>query len=95
MPEHPCEAVNRSKGKYVRGEAHANGMESFRSLLKRGYYGTHRRMSSQHLKSYMAEFAGRHNCRNADTADRMLGMPRGLTGRLLTWKALTGVPAAA
>ena len=34
------EAVEHSVGEYVRGEVHTNGMESFWSALKRGYYGT-------------------------------------------------------
>ena len=31
------EAVNRSKGEYVRDDVHINGIESFWALLKRGY----------------------------------------------------------
>ncbi len=33
--------VKHSVKEYVNGEAHINGMESFWSLLKRGYYGTY------------------------------------------------------
>ena len=39
LPRH--EAVKHSVGEYVRGMAHTNGIESFWSLLKRGYYGTY------------------------------------------------------
>ena len=34
------EAVMHSAGEYVRDDVHTNGMESFWSLLKRGYIGT-------------------------------------------------------
>ena len=34
------EVVNPSYGEYVRGDAHTNGIESFWTPLKRGYYGT-------------------------------------------------------
>ena len=39
------EAVKHSVGEYVRGQAHTNGIESFWSMLKRGYYGTYHKMS--------------------------------------------------
>ena len=32
--------MNHSAGEYVRGMAHTNGVESFWSMLKRGYQGT-------------------------------------------------------
>ena len=63
------EAVNHSANEYVRGQAHTNGMESFWSMLKRGYHGTYHHMSPKHLDRYVAEFSGRHNVREADTAD--------------------------
>ena len=43
LPQH--ESVNHSAGEYVRGKAHVNGMESFWSMLRRGYYGTFHKMS--------------------------------------------------
>ena len=65
------EKVRHSVGEYVRGKVHTNGMESFWSMLKRGYHGTYHRMSYKHLQRYVAEFAGQHNIRNMDTADQM------------------------
>ena len=38
------EAVKHSIGEYVRGQAHTNGIESFWSMLKRGYYGTYHKL---------------------------------------------------
>ena len=37
--------VRHSVGEYVNDKVHVNGMESFWSMLKRGYYGTCHRMS--------------------------------------------------
>lgn len=40
LPNHT--SVNHGVGQYVRGMAHTNGLESFWSMMKRGYYGTQR-----------------------------------------------------
>ena len=98
MPEFTHEAVNHSAGEYVRGSVHTNGIESFRSLFKRGYYGTYHHMSGQHLRRYLAEFSGRNRVRKADTAEQMRVLARGLVGQVLTWDMLAGragCPAAA
>ena len=58
--------VKHSVGEFVKGQAHTNGIESFWSLFKRGYYGTYHKMSPAHLDRYVNEFAGRHNQREAD-----------------------------
>ena len=42
------QAVAHGVGEYVNGQAHINGMESFWSMLKRGYVGTYHRMSPEH-----------------------------------------------
>ena len=65
------ETVKHSISEYVNGMAHTNGIESFWSLLKRGYHGTYHHMSEKHLGRYVGEFAGRHNDRPADTIDQM------------------------
>ncbi len=95
MEEFPHEAVKHSGGEYVRGAAHTNGIESFWSLFKRGLYGTYHRMSVRHLGRYLTEFAGRRNDRDCDTAERMRRMARGLVGRTLTYRQLTGKAAVA
>ena len=95
MEEFAHEAVKPSAGEYVRGQAHVNGLESFRALLKRGYHGTYHHMSPQHLKRYVTEFAGRYNNRRADTAEQMRRMVHGLLGKTLTYRHLTGQTAAA
>ena len=84
------EAVNHSAGEYVRGAVHTNSIESFWALFERGLYGTYHHMSGQHLRRYLAEFSGRHNVRELDTADQMGRLAGGLHGRRLTWKMLAG-----
>ena len=82
------EAVSHGAGEYVRGEVGINGMESFWSLLKRGYVGTFHRMSPEHVHRYLAEFVGRHNVRDLDTIDQMAGMVRGWEGKRLRYPDL-------
>ncbi len=65
------ETVKHSVGEYVRGKAHTNGVESFWSMLKRGYIGTYHHMSPQHLQRYVDEFSGRHNVRELNTLQQM------------------------
>ena len=64
------EAANHSVSEYVRDQAHTNGIESFWSMLKRGYHGTYHHMSAKHLDRYVTEFAGRHNDRERDAVSR-------------------------
>ena len=64
------ESVNHSRGEYVRGDVHANGIEAFRALLKCGYDGTCHSMSRKHLHRYVNEFGGRYNSRGKSLLDR-------------------------
>ena len=82
------EAVKHSIGEYVRDQAHTNGMESFWSMLKRGYHGTYHHMSPKHLDRYVNEFSGRHNVREKDTADQMAHTAKGMVGKRLRYKDL-------
>lgn len=82
------EAVNHSAGEYIRGPAGINGMESFWSNLKRAHKGTFHKISPKHLDRYVAEFAGKHNCRDADTLDQMAGVAFGLAGKRLRYSDL-------
>lgn len=89
IPRHH-EAVKHGVGEYVRGMAHTNSMESFWSMLKRGYVGTYHQMSPKHLDRYVTEFAERHNVREQDTVDQMSGLARGMVGKRLTYRELVG-----
>lgn len=82
------EAVRHSVGEYVKDQAHTNGIESFWSMLKRGYVGTYHNMSVKHLDRYVSEFAGRHNARPLDTIKQMECIAQGLVGKRLQYKEL-------
>ena len=82
------ESVQHSVSEYVRGQAHTNGIESFWSMLKRGYYGTFHKFSSKHLDRYVQEFAGRHNLRERDTIDMMGAVVLGMDGKRLKYNDL-------
>ena len=71
LPHH--EAVKHSIGEYVRDKAHTNGIESFWSLLKRGYVGTYHKMSPKHLGRYVTEFTGRQNVKGGAKLDHRGG----------------------
>ena len=82
------ESVNHSVGEYVRGQAHTNGIESFWSMLKRGYHGTFYHFSDKHLDRHVAEFSGRHNSRELDTIDMMRGMVARMDSKRIRYKEL-------
>ena len=86
----PHEAVRHSVKEFVRGMAHTNGMESFWSMLQRGYIGVYHKMSAKHLHRYVTEFSGRHNSRPPDTAAQMAKMVRGTVGKRLRYIDLAG-----
>lgn len=91
-------SVKHSAGEYVRGQAHINGIESFWSLLKRGYIGIYHKFSPKHLDRYVQEFTGRHNIRDLDTADQLLTVGRSMAGKRLTYRRLiakNGLPSGA
>ena len=81
-------AVQHSVGTYVIEQAHTNGIESFWSMLKRGYQGTYHQMSEKHLSRYVREFSGRHNIRERDTTEQMQRIARGLVGKRLQYAEL-------
>ena len=82
------ESVNHSAGEYVRGQAHVNGVESFWSLLKRGYHGTFHHFSRKHLARYVAEFAARYNIRELDTIAQMAFVVQGMVSKRLKYSDL-------
>ena len=80
--------VKHSVGEYVREQAHTNGMESFWSMLKRGFTGTYHQMSPKHLHRYIDEFQGRHNVRPLDTEAQMAGLVHGADRKRLRYQDL-------
>ena len=88
----PHAAVMHSVKQYVDGEVTTNGVESFWSLLKRGYMGTYHQMSARHLHRYVKEFAGRHNQRPLDTEHQMAAMACGSVGKRLMYRDPIATP---
>ncbi len=80
--------VNHSSGEYVRGMAHTNNIESFWSLLKRGYYGIFHVISEKHLHRYLAEFETRWNMSKMDSVQRVDALLESSPGLRLTYKGL-------
>lgn len=58
------DAVDHSKGEYVKGDTHTNNAEGFWSQLKRSINGTYHFVSPKYLQTYVDEFAFRYNRRN-------------------------------
>ena len=86
LPNH--ETVKHSVGEYARNQVHTNGVESFWSLLKRGYHGIYHKISPKHMRRYVAEFAGRHNLRDLDTIDQMGTLVLNMENKRLRYKDL-------
>lgn len=82
------EVVRHSAKEYVRDQAHTNGIESFWSLLKRGYVGTFHKMSVKHLPRYVDEFCFRHNHRSLHALRFMERTAINFVGRVLPHRAL-------
>ena len=70
------------------GMAHTNGIESFWSMLKRAHKGTFHKISPKHLDRYVTEFAGKHNIREANTLDQMVGITRAMSDKRLRYDDL-------
>ena len=88
MKDRKHEAVKHSVSEYVNGMAHTNGMESFWSMLKRGYVGVYHQMSAKHLDKYVSEFTHRHNIRERDTIDQMRDIVQKMDGKRLMYQDL-------
>lgn len=86
--------VGHKVGDWVREQAHTNGLESFWSMMKRGYMGVYHHISPKHLHRYINEFSGRHNDRPNDTIAQMKGMAQGMVEKRLRYSDLiAGGPA--
>ncbi len=81
----PHGTVKHSVSEYVNGMAHTNGIESFWTVLKRGYHGTYHKISPKHLGRYVTEFAGRHNVRRQNTQDQLAQAAASMSGKRLTY----------
>jgi len=84
--------VDHSKGEYVRGGFHTNGIENFWSLLKRGIIGIFHQVSPWHLQRYCDEFAARYNSRKITDSERFELSIKNSAGRL-TYAQLIAIPS--
>ena len=85
----PHETVKHSVSEYVRNKViHTNGIESFWSMLKRGYKGIYHKMSPKHLNRYVKEFQHRHNIRELNTIDQMGAVVVSMQGKRLKYTDL-------
>jgi transposase-like protein len=80
---------------YVNGAVHTNGLENFWALFKRCIKGTHVSVEPFHLFRYLDAEAFRFNCRLLDDGERFALVAGLLSGKRLTYKALTGALEAA
>jgi hypothetical protein len=87
--------VRHSAGEYVNGRVHSNGIENFWSLLKRTIKGTYIAVEPFHLGRYVDEQVFRFNERKGKDGDRFATALRGIIGRKLTYRELTGNGAIA
>jgi len=88
MREYRHASVTHSASEYVNGQIHANGIESFWALLKRGYQGSFHRMSVKHLSRYADEFQHRWNNRDQYAVDFIRETVERMFGRELTHRTL-------
>src|SRR5215217_7375715 len=76
--------------KYVEGNVHTNGIESFWALLKRGLAGTYISVEPFHLFRYLDEQSFRFNKRKLTDSERFSIVAKQVIGRRLTYAELTG-----
>jgi hypothetical protein len=81
------EMVNHGAKKYVIGDAHTNGIESFWATVKRSIIGIYHKTSRKHLHRYMNEYAFRHNTRKMSDMERLNSLLCNLNYRI-TYKEL-------
>lgn len=81
--------IDHSKGKYVNGRIHTNGIEGFWSQLKRGIVGIYHYVSYKHLNAYCNEFAYRYNTRKVSDPERFRASLKRSQGKRIKYRELT------
>lgn len=86
--------IRHSWGIYSRKEGndtiHANTVEGFFSLLKRGVIWVFHHVSKHHLHRYLSEFDFRYNARKIIDGERAVLAVTGSTGKRLTYRDSRG-----
>ena len=88
LVEYDHQSINHSVGEYIKGRVHTNGVESFWSMLKRGYVGVFHHFSHKHLHRYLYEFSGRWNMGDATGSSRLDILLWASVGVRLTYEEL-------
>jgi transposase-like protein len=81
--------TRHGQGEYVVGDVHANTVEGFYSVFKRGMKGVYQHCAAKHLHRYVAEFDFRYNNRvrlGVDDEQRTENALRGVVGKRLTYR---------
>lgn len=89
MPVGQHQAVDHSKGEYVRDDVHTNTLEGFFSVFKRGLIGIYQHVDQRHLDRYLAEFDFRFNTRaklGVNDTERAARAVVGAKGKRLTYQ---------
>ena len=81
--------VTHSKGNYVNGDCHTNGIESVWAVLKREAMGTFHRMTPPHLQRYLDELAWKQSNLKKTPMDKMEFLVTSMVGRTLPYDKLT------
>jgi transposase-like protein len=89
LGEYAHETVDHAT-QYVNGQVHTNGIENFWSLLKRGLHGTYISVEPFHLFRYLDERVFTYNMRDLSDFGRFTAVLASVSGRRLTYAALTG-----
>ena len=82
--------VNHRRRQFADGDCYTNGIESFWATVKRSHKGTYHSWSHKHLQRYLDEFCGRQNMRHKNTLCQMRAVIRGMVGKRLLYRELTG-----
>jgi len=96
VPKEYTHAFVNHMEKYVDGRVHANGMENFWSLLKRGLHGTYVAVEPFHLFRYVDEQVFRYNHRKDENGNKLSDADRfkvalsQIAGKRLTFAEVTG-----
>jgi len=74
--------------RYVDGNIHTNGVESFWAMLKRAIFGSYIHVDPIHLDRYVSEQVFRFNTRELHDTPRFVRAVRGSLGKRLTYQDL-------
>jgi len=78
--------VNHSQGIFDKEGEHINFVESFNSLLRRGYFGIFHQFTDRHLHRYCVEMSYKRNCHKLNRNERIEKTISRLEGKRMFYK---------